>query len=503
MNIALIPLDDRPVNLSQVELLGKIGGAEVICPPRSILGSFTTPGHGGKAGDWLKKNAGKVDGCVVSMDMIAYGGLLASRTPDISFHGAVQRLLVLKEIRANHPQIPIFAFNVLMRLSISALDNESFLHWKMIFEYSKLLDPAYAKGREKEKQKLEKEIPSSLLEDYLHTRKRNHNINLLMANWIDEGIFDYFIFCQEDAAPSGIHRFERKALLKALRGAPKGRFSVQPGADECAMMLVSRMLRTKKKPLKVFVLPSFKPALKQIALYEDCTLGETIKNKINVIGGKLVKKQTRDSLILAVHTWRNKQKDLLMNGNNPPYNPKAFLSQILKAVNAGKRTAVSDVAFANGADALFLKKLSLIPMEKLLCFSAWNTAGNTIGCALAHAAVAAEIRNIKSHIEFLLCRYIEDYLYCCYVRPLLFRKAREYAVSPWSLGARKKYFEPLLCETMTRQTNVFFKNFFQNKNIHGFIPGNIHVHFSLPWPRLFEISTQIQLNGETHPHDDH
>ena len=80
LRIALLPLDERPVNITLPRQIAAIGGAELLLPPRRMLPDLRQPGRTDDLGAWLEAVAGEVDAVVVSIDMLCYGGLIAGRT---------------------------------------------------------------------------------------------------------------------------------------------------------------------------------------------------------------------------------------------------------------------------------------------------------------------------------------------------------------------------------------------------------------------------------------
>jgi len=65
-------------------------------------------------------------------------------------------------------------------------------------------------------------------------------------------------------------------------------------------------------------------------------------------------------------------------------------------LEAGRRVAVADCAHPNGADPALVRALQVVvggEWERLSGYAGWNTAGNTIGTAVAHglAVVAANV----------------------------------------------------------------------------------------------------------------
>jgi len=82
-SIVYVPLDDRPVTRQLPErMLGRIAGVRVVEPPRAMLGSYLTFGRPGEILAWLNRDAPRTASeYVLSSDMLAYGGLVASRVP--------------------------------------------------------------------------------------------------------------------------------------------------------------------------------------------------------------------------------------------------------------------------------------------------------------------------------------------------------------------------------------------------------------------------------------
>src|SRR4029078_10756610 len=51
--VGLVPIDDRPVNLSDVVALGPLAGGEVVAPPRHRLGRGDAEGDADGIAEWL------------------------------------------------------------------------------------------------------------------------------------------------------------------------------------------------------------------------------------------------------------------------------------------------------------------------------------------------------------------------------------------------------------------------------------------------------------------
>ncbi|MBN9344954.1 MAG: DUF4127 family protein, partial [Devosia sp.] len=78
--IALLPLDERPVNVRLPADVAAIAGASLALPPRETLPDLRKAGRADELGAWLEAASDAADALVVSTDMLCYGGLIASRT---------------------------------------------------------------------------------------------------------------------------------------------------------------------------------------------------------------------------------------------------------------------------------------------------------------------------------------------------------------------------------------------------------------------------------------
>ena len=112
--VGLVPIDDRPVNLSDVVALGTLAGGEVVAPPRHRLGRGDAEGDADGIAEWLDSlDVTKITAVVVSTDMLAYGGLPASKRPDTTVEKALARMKAIERLRARAASIHIYAFTTL------------------------------------------------------------------------------------------------------------------------------------------------------------------------------------------------------------------------------------------------------------------------------------------------------------------------------------------------------------------------------------------------------
>jgi len=108
--VGLVPQDDRPVSTKSVRALARLVDYDVSMPPAEMIGRFDVPGDPEALIHWLSSTAPEVDSVLVSIDMLAYGGHVASRQPLVRLETALQRLECLAELRRRNPDQAIYAF---------------------------------------------------------------------------------------------------------------------------------------------------------------------------------------------------------------------------------------------------------------------------------------------------------------------------------------------------------------------------------------------------------
>jgi hypothetical protein len=105
--MVLLPLDDRPVNYDYPTYLSRLAGYELHLPPRAWLGNPWRESQHISLVEWMLKEADSADVLIVALDTLAYGGLIPSRTSREPLLAVLERLSVLKKIKAERPNLPI------------------------------------------------------------------------------------------------------------------------------------------------------------------------------------------------------------------------------------------------------------------------------------------------------------------------------------------------------------------------------------------------------------
>ena len=443
MKICVIPIDNRPVCYNLIKDIADIDKSiELYLPERCLLGDLTKNADTEKILEWLN-NLPQMDKMVISLDTIAYGGLIPSRRSPVTFEQIKEKTEKLKEILISK-NAEIHAFSSIMRISNNNINQEEKEYWKdygkKIFEYSFNL---HKNG------KAETDVPEEILKDYLNTRKRNFEINKLYLEWQKEGIFKTLIFSKDDCAEFGLNVKESQELEK-LGGFTK------TGADEIPLSLFSRAIDKKVKIAPLFIEDDQKHL---ISNYEDISIEKSVLSQIELGGMEITNEENAD-VVLIVNNFKNNQGEIVMKKPTEPFNKELNLPQ--------KAYAIADVRFANGGDNEFVKKLLKKDLtdNKFYGYSAWNTSANTLGSLLCALKVKfnAENYNEKAFKKLQLIRFLDDWAY--------------------QANVRQRIKTPVITDEMTE---------FENK-LKSIFNTEFKTKYTFPWNRLFETEVNIELN---------
>jgi hypothetical protein len=243
-----MPLDERPCNAWYPRYAAPIAGVELLMPPTEILPSYRTPGNPSALRRWLLENVDAADAAVVSIDLLGYGGLIPSRIGHETTDEVLRNIEALREVRARKPDLPLLAFNIIMRTSDSAVNTEEPDYWTPhghdIFRLSLLMDRLDRLGLDEERTEhdaLRDRLPAEHVEDYLTRRARNHEVNRAAIRLAAENVLDFVFLSQDDASEYGLPAREQRALRADIAALNVGeKVVVYPGADEDGVELLAR-----------------------------------------------------------------------------------------------------------------------------------------------------------------------------------------------------------------------------------------------------------------------
>lgn len=504
--IALISLDDRPCNVRFPQQIAAIGGEKLITPPIEYLGRFHTAGQYAPIERWLYELP-PVEALIVSVDMLAYGGLVASRKPTVPVELALERLEAIRAFRTAHPQTPIYAFNILMRLAITMSNDEAVANYYNIMRYARLCDEAErfdSAHLRDELAKVTAEIPPRVLDEYLAARARNHAVNSQMIDWLADGVFDYLLITQEDATEFGLHRQEQDRLLAHVHEhGVEDKMSLHPGADEAALTLLARHWNTG---VRFQVHPSGRDDMKNIAPFEDRPYEQALQQHVAAMRGTIVEETDDVDFHLFVNapvgiSQKDEEETARAARAAKLISYARELETVAAQTNAAAQTstqddfvhlALCDVAFPNGADNVLMTELEKRGvLGKLSAYAGWNTAGNTTGTVLAQcAAIKYGLRahgkyNRELNRQFVFERLVDDWFYQAQVRARIEKSAREQDISPLNMEDQGATVEAQARRELRGFAQLLAKRHF------GMALQNSEI--TLPWSRTFEADVRVEL----------
>ncbi len=518
--IVLVPIDDRPSTGQFAQMVGAIADHKVTMPPREMLGRFTTPGEPQKLADWLRtQDYSKTDAVVVSVDMLCYGGLVASQRHGVPLEEARKRLEFFRWFKQKYPRVPVYAFSTIMRVAPTATAETRGIHDNLA-RWAELNDRAAKTGDAKlaaELEQLTKTLGPQVIEDYLAARRRNLQINLAMLDLMSAATIKELILLQDDAREFGLHRQDQAVLKKRLSDAGLELLvPIYNGSDEGSISLVSRAVLDKfLQKLRIAVIYSSEKSRSVIAPYEDHPLQFTVESQIRAAGGIPVGEYDRADYTLFVNAPGTSDEEFDL-----------FTQKLIKELKQVKHVTLADLLFPkphfSGADERLiaaLKRENLL--DAFVGYAAWNTAGNTLGTAIPHANMRVFFRTrlndsferasraTAAHLEFLLHRYAGDYLYHDLVRQEINNRLREEAKNDGTITYQltpQKYEQVNreVAEKMHAAIEKFFAENFQNKTYTVAFYNNAKrtitlrglkdLKVYLPWSRTFEVVVEYKLD---------
>ena len=516
LRIALVPLDDRPVCLQYPQMLAPIAHAEIVAPPLDILGRFTTPGDTDAIAGWLRaQDWSRIDALIVSTDMLAYGGLVASRVHTVDDKSALARLAVLRELKRTRPSLPIYAFSTIMRLAPTA-DGINEAYREKLARWAEIADDARPGAEQRERTDLVAAIPAAALADYKRARARNRAVNLAAVQLVADQVVDFLVVSQDDAKPRGVHLADRKAVAAAASDNDLvGRVGIQPGADEVAMLLLSRaVLRARNLQLSMRVTYSSERARTMVAPFEDRRLHETVEFQMASAGAVPARIDDPDDLHLYVFASRHEAGA-----------PRQFAADILAAVTTDQRVIVADVDpkgdVQGGSPAFTEALLAAQVFPKLYGYASWNTAGNTLGTAIPHGLlvaagtwVAARCASpawtaiADAQATFMLHRLVNDYAYQGVLRPQLNAELRQAKRTPLWLADNAEAVASRVEQALTPKLAAFAEPFtarpyalrsYRRPAVDVRLGAPHDLRVTLPWARTFEAAITFDLDARPSP----
>jgi hypothetical protein len=547
--VAVLPVDDRPVNYDYPRLLGRAAGLDVTLPPREWLGNPWRDSRHDELVRWVDQASRSADALIVSIDTLGYGGLIPSRRSTESADAVLRRLEVLRTVQARRRDLPILASSVVLRINRSNSSEEerpycatygARLFRLSFLEHKAALGEATAAERS-EHDALRAEIPREYYDDYRAGRARNHAVNRAMLEWAAEGIFDYLILPQDDTGEYGWNIAEARVLQQLIRSRGlTARAITYPGADEIGCLLLARYVcRLAGLAPRVWPRYSGVGGAAIVTAYEDRPIHELLKAHLAPLHGVVAESVAASDLSLYINAPVRRQghgdsqwiiaegPDVVRARLDPAVrdwfdrfvdddgfratrremelahrSPEEFIRALRAEVRTGRPVAIADVAFVNGADLVLCDLLRPHPeIAQLAAYGGWNTAGNTLGTVLAQAVIqVAAMRGGATHdqlaaqLEFLFLRLVDDDLYQARERTRsLLHELPRYGLAPTMERLPDAAVEAV--EAAVREHLVASSGPLRDTFIASGLVRDVRLaHIHLPWRRLFEVGLEVSVD---------
>ncbi len=460
--IALIPIDNRPICYTLVEdILAQDKNIELFMPKRKFLGNLTEQANIEAIYDFLK-NLEEVDILVISLDTVAYGGLVSSRRCPETYEEIKERLLKFKNIIREKAK-KILAFSSIMRISNNNINEEEKEYWsqwgKRIFEFSYY---QHKSRKEKSYNCVYNQIPQDILNDYLDTRKRNFDINKLYLDWVGDKTLDTLVFSKDDTGQYGLNVEEAEFLEKEIKSRNLNAF-IKTGADEIPLTLLARALNEDISVRTTYV---YENSTDKISRYEDISVKDCVEGQLRLAGCKI---SQNAELSFLINNFEFEQGDYVLGDK---------INKLAKQINfPDKKYFIADISNANGADCGLIEEILNKKDENLIGFCGYNTSANSIGCAILSAIVRYIAQKNNSFNEnafkkLMFIRLMDDWAYQASIRKYVRENAPNFKEALKEKNKDLKIFEKIIANYLDFKYN--------------------NVSYSLPWDRSFEAEINVE-----------
>lgn len=473
MKIALIPIDNRPVCYNLAKDIAAIDNdLELFLPDKKLLGGLHSQADTDEILRWLEELP-DVDALVISLDTIAYGGLIPSRRSKDSLEEVRAKMKDFRQKCWNKCNGKIYAFSSIMRISNNNVNEEEKEYWSQygekIFEYSYRF---HKEGTDVS------EVPQEILNDYLATRQRNFQINKMYLEWLKDGFFNTLVFSKDDCAEYGFNVLESEILKKIITEKSLNA-QVKTGADEIPLALFARAIcdynNAAPKIARRFLTPEYKHL---VSNYEDISIEQSAMAQIELCGCERCLNEQDADIVLLINNFEENQGEIVMGIKTKPFSGKLDLPKT--------PYMIADVRFANGADNKFIEQLfkKKQDFKNFYGYSAWNTSANTLGSLICAAVVKffAKELNEEAFKTLQLIRFLDDWAYQAIVRQILKREQET--------GNREGVNDSKRNRPDVRKLQKQMLPY--EKKLKNFLKVNPKVKYYFPWRRFFEVGVIIK-----------
>ena len=516
--ILLVPLDSRPPCNQFVIDAAKIDNLKIITPPTELLDYYYQAGNTSALADWLSKNFKGIDAAVISIDQLLHGGLIASREGTKSAADSEKIIALLTKLHKENPNIPIYAFNILPRITPPPSIGGYSL-WKDFIEYSRLVDRSALYNTPADASRLNElknELPEQDLRRYHAVFDNNAQMNRSLSLLVKNGTLKMLVIGQDDGENFGLPNLKKRELLSFLKSEAitPDKVFITHGADEIALSLIAKISADRHHYTPKIAVEYNDPSTPGFIMpFMAGSVSETVSEKLQLFNARQVHSAQDADFTFFVSCTDNLTLDTR----------KKTAQRINTLIQQQLPTALVDLSehfLAEETVFPFLINCS-IPINSLIAYAGWNTASNSIGTAISQAVIFSAAKkdtveknsliNIYTHnLSFLLNRFLEDYYFLKdIIDPVNFHliKAGYTNVGDLDLEHNYRFANAMLQDSMTerafllKESTSFRKPVSVNSSSGKFQLQikDFNINTCFPWPRTFEIFLQTELQLEELP----
>jgi hypothetical protein len=336
-------------------------------------------------------------------------------------------------------------------------------------------------------------IDKSALNDFIDRRITNLSVLMYTLNYVKQGLIDFFIVPQDDAAVYGFTSLDQIKVRSFIKeNTLHCKITMYPSADDTGMTLLARAVNEiQKKQPKIYVGYASSKGGLVVPSFEDRIIDETIKFQIISAGCQRVYSMAECDIFLAVNigsAMLNADESGFITAYDIERNLAEFITQIKYAKKLKKIIGVADVAHANGGDE---ELVSLLENENLLfeinAYAGWNTSSNTIGTVICQSVLYFTGKDEQGNKNFLLHRYLEDLGYCTHTR--------KYITENYLPSLGLNYFNAggktgKVSDIVKKELLKYFTEMYPE------IASHIEdLTIKMPWTRMFEVDIKAKSKG--------
>ncbi len=448
--VALIPLDSRPVNTTEVQTFATMTDTTFVLPDPELLDAFTSPAQSDALFDWLE--AQDADRYIIYTNELINGGLIASRNLD-SYTNITAKIERLRTWLDSKRDKGVIVVTVLPRHLPNQFDPSLSPYVAALGDWSSAAHRASAAGQPEPETPAG--VPQEALDRYTTLYNASGNLVEALMPLVEDGLIDRYYVSLDDYTAESLATDLWLQLQNDLPVDDCNRTVFIKGADELTMMLIAQAIQPESEN-DVQIHYTSDAAKDDIPDYEGQPLSQTVQEK---------------AAFLGLHENCDSKRILLIH--NDPGNSSAV--ETFLAAHPNNRIAIADVAYTNKGDATLWPQLKKWPTN-LVAYSGWNTAANSIGTALAWLTVEERADN-SAKSAFRALRLAQDQAYLALLGPAF----KEQWLHDEKIDSNGCFTSQEARETCEEELNTAFDALWQQTD---FPTGQLH----FPWQRTFEVS---------------